>query len=628
LASYYRRLYTWRRRRSFVPGFFKFAASGAITLASVTAAGTGVMKPAGSGAVTLASVTADATGVMKPSGAGAITLSPVTASGTGNMKPSGAGDVTLSPVTASGTGNMKPTGAGAITLASVTVSGSGQPRISGSGSINLAPVTVQGFGRQAEADRGIRVEVWNVAGTAKLGRGPLTSVSGIRYRYYLDEIGSGSVVLSASDPQFSLLTGRVQIRIYVAGEGLVFRGPLLRWHREPYGQATLELASLEEELIGLNTGLGFTIDDETPSGAVAQIVMGTTWTAQIVGSTSIPYSKRIDARSLWQALVDHANAVGGHMRADAITLSAGTPVKLTQTVAADSDNGLIFKLVERLTPELADNATVIPLAEFSEEQDAGELYNRVVVMGAGDGYPMMTLKNSEHGYNFATDPTFLTSVDAGLNNSAIIRCTRANSGGYLELTWASGTDFYTQLYKTDVSGATSGRSFGFGVLVHGNAGAVGKTAYLTSFENGGAFGAQYNPTTVTVVLTAADQFVPLSHDFIRNDRTLIGVEVGLQAAASGNKLYVTDVDFWEDTTFPYPVRFTTGPGGTTEYYIHDRTSIASYGSRTKYLNVKDAVPTVVGIDAYYAASNLRYDVGRRYLDLHKAAVSRYTVRPV
>lgn len=129
--------------------------SGAVTLGSIVANGSGtvIVAVTGSGAVALGSIVASGSGtiVNQVSGTGSAVVGSIVANGSGSVgvpAVTGSGAVVLGLVIANGTGTI-PTavsGFGAVTLRSITPAGSGTVSISvfGTGSVTLGPITATG----------------------------------------------------------------------------------------------------------------------------------------------------------------------------------------------------------------------------------------------------------------------------------------------------------------------------------------------------------------------------------------------------------------------------------------------------------------------------------------------------
>jgi hypothetical protein len=78
-------------------------------------------------------------------------------------------------------------------------------------------------------------------------------------------------------------------------------------------------------------------------------------------------------------------------------------------------------------------------------------------------------------------------------------------------------------------------------------------------------------------------------------------------------------------TSPYTVKSSTGPDGTTFWYLEDETSISNHGVRTKVLAVKDIVPLSNSTAEIRNAANTLYDVTAAWLGWHSTVQESYQV---
>ena len=129
--------------------------SGAATLAQVTSSGTGTKERKGSGAASVGNVTAAGTGVKTRVGSGAVSTGALTTTaGTGGKERKGSGAVSVANTTASGTGASGPVGTGAVTLAALTAAGTGTRERKGSGAALLTQITSAGTGLRGRIGTG------------------------------------------------------------------------------------------------------------------------------------------------------------------------------------------------------------------------------------------------------------------------------------------------------------------------------------------------------------------------------------------------------------------------------------------------------------------------------------------
>jgi len=158
-----------------------------LNLSSITASGTGAVTTVetGTGAISLGSITVAGTGAIDKTGVGAIVLGSIAAVGSGEITETGSGSITLGSLTVSGIGTVKESGSGSITLGSVVVNGLGIVTPIGGGAILLKSIGVSGIGVVTEKATGaINLQSLTVAGSG------IVTPSG-------EIVGSGNVMLSS-----------------------------------------------------------------------------------------------------------------------------------------------------------------------------------------------------------------------------------------------------------------------------------------------------------------------------------------------------------------------------------------------------------------------------------------------
>ncbi len=143
--------------------------TGAITLGSMTIAGTGADTKKGTGAITLGSITTAGSGAITRKGTGAVPLQSVTMSGTAQRVIHDVGgpvNLVLGSILTAGSSAGIKTGSGAIALGSIAVAGSGKRIIPGTGAVLLKSITSAGAGtRMANGTGSILLSSLSIAGT-------------------------------------------------------------------------------------------------------------------------------------------------------------------------------------------------------------------------------------------------------------------------------------------------------------------------------------------------------------------------------------------------------------------------------------------------------------------------------
>lgn len=258
---------------------------------------------------------------------------------------------------------------------------------------------------EAEAERRIipitydprlALDIYDAAGN-RLGSGPIVGILSAEYTGRLDEIGTWTIQVDATEPHAAELTrGRV-VHLRREGEGLLMRGIVGRPDLT-VGDAddrVLNAAgmSLAEQLVWKNTLLGRTFSGVSMAAAVADLLTGTSWTAGTIDTGTL-VSARFDGVSIWAALRQIAEIQDWHLREDNLNAT----VSLTD---AGGSSGLVIRPVEHPDVDLG----VIPLAKLRISGDDQELVNVIVPLGAGEGVNQLTLQyaTASSPYTIQTD---------------------------------------------------------------------------------------------------------------------------------------------------------------------------------------------------------------------------------
>lgn len=468
----------------------------------------------------------------------------------------------------------------------------------------------------------IRVDVYAAgASPARLGNGPITQVLDFEYGNAVDRIGDAKLVLAATDSKVLDITDLGQLRIYRGGEGRVFVGRVreIATGQDASGQATTEvtLDDLAVDLTVASTGLGLTLTDVSAAGmlsallAAANTTAPTSFASGSVDSSSITLRKRHDADAIWPAIVSDAPVWSMHARHDSVTDPTAPVVDLG---AFGADSGLQFGI------------GAYPLQEIRKQRAGGGIVNRVIGFGQGEGYPALSLKAASHGANLY--PVTTTDVTATLCSKALAHPVTPHSGtDFFVFTETGGVGAYQIDQTQTISGATTGRTWKVNLWVRGVGANVGKAVSISLLGSGGGGGTETDSQSIT--LTAAWQRVALSLTMVSNDKTTLTLRWNRSASVTaGEILYVDqeDGEFWESTTYRYPVKRSTNPDGSYRYFIRDYDSEVAYGVREDYRTVKVAYPISATKASWVGACDQVYDLCAEWLQLHTAALSTYSAK--
>lgn len=527
---------------------------------------------------------------------------------------------------------LSPTGAVLI----VTVNPFSSPtKLALSTIVATSSITIIGID-SAIPSRGIRVDIYDSAEATKQGTGPILTVSQVDYLQELNRIGSAQVIMSADDAAAAYLSAREVLWIYKVDEGLVYRGKVVNIGTSvdpSVNNIVIDLVSPEEDFIGYNTGAG--ILGSAPGASLAswfsqllhnnQIIIDTIWTP-VYGSPPNVYAGSIIGKTLWQAFDELRGVFGYNLLADTVTLSGVTPVKKIYIDALGSDSGLTFGQVSQMTPELQANTQYIPIQKISQQRNSRDIWNSVIAVGPGNGYPTLTLKNASHGANLCANPNFEVDTSGWTPTAgtfAISAVQHKNGAWSGLLTRTSGAQFYTA-YAATISGVTTARTWKLGIWVYGSGSAVGKTGLVQISLNGGS-----SPTSgvLSPTIVAGWQYWTCPVAALDANSTSVTMYIGVASGAvAGDILYIDRATLWENTNYPYCVEWEYSPSSIVQYFIEDPVSVAANGRRQRYLAFPGTTPTAATKTAYIAAVDGVYDAARRFLDLNKNEVTTVDVQ--
>jgi len=238
---------------------------------------------------------------------------------------------------------------------------------------------------------GLRADLFGIDGQP-LASGPLLTILGGKYDAGLDEVGQFELSVPVADPAVAGVRDGVRLRLYRAGEGLVFRGVVgpsdIQITPDNAAIMTIHGDSLARELVWDNTMIGTTYDNEPLPDVVDDLLDGTGWTAYAVATEG---DKRVTAQytglSKWAAMVKAAEMFGWHVRERNLT-------RQVEIGPLGASSGLVITNVPVVAPD--GNMAVHPISSnlvITDQQD--ELWNRVVPLGGGEGINALTLQYSD-----------------------------------------------------------------------------------------------------------------------------------------------------------------------------------------------------------------------------------------
>lgn len=235
---------------------------------------------------------------------------------------------------------------------------------------------------------GLRADLFSVDGEP-LATGPLLAILGASYSAGLDEIGTFEIAVPAGDPALALIDDGTRIRLYRAGEGLLFRGILgpAETIVTPDGHMATSLRgmSLAQELAWASTLVGTEYLNVPMPGVADDLLDGTGWSVYAVASDARNVTAQYTGSSIWQAITHAATMFGWHVRERNLA-------RQIEIGPMGADSGIVLSNVDAVHP--AGDMGVQPIAHITITDQQDELWNRVVPLGGGEGINVLTLQYS------------------------------------------------------------------------------------------------------------------------------------------------------------------------------------------------------------------------------------------
>ncbi|MGE5595194.1 MAG: hypothetical protein ACM3S1_04055 [Hyphomicrobiales bacterium] len=243
----------------------------------------------------------------------------------------------------------------------------------------------------------LRVDVNDAAGN-RLGAGPITSLLAASYRMELDRIGSFTFRMPAGDEKAPLIAQGNEVRLFREGEGLVFRGLVDRaeWVVDAEGGLVLGVSgsSIARRLAWENTLLGRSFNGSALAAAVATLLAGSGWSAGSLDAPATTLLARFDGLPVWAALGKVAEIFRLHVRED--------PWNAEIDVGAFGAAGaVVLQNVEAVSPLLRENRRLAPVTGLRVLAESGEVWNRVIPLGAGEGVNQLDLRYATRASPYA-----------------------------------------------------------------------------------------------------------------------------------------------------------------------------------------------------------------------------------
>lgn len=240
----------------------------------------------------------------------------------------------------------------------------------------------------------ILCDVYDASGN-RLGDGPVMTLQNVTVQRILDGAGTITFTAPASDARaIYLLTVRRRVRIYAetldtvreVGRGIILKR---RFNDSANGATyTFTCADNLEELKYANTLLGRAYQQQTLSTVVNSLMtLVTGWSTTVeTAVASLILEARFDGASVLKALQQIVTNLGVHFR-----LGEGNAIEFGDFGALTSVAAMNTATVNA---ELYANADVAVIDQIEAGDDAENIINTLIPLGAGEGVAALTLKRS------------------------------------------------------------------------------------------------------------------------------------------------------------------------------------------------------------------------------------------
>lgn len=253
--------------------------------------------------------------------------------------------------------------------------------------------------------RHLRVDVYDVDGTQRLGRGPIVDIiPGAAYSARINELGQFRFAIPATHPDAGIFAPGRQVWIYRESEGLVFKGIIAAVNRRvESGAPVLDVSgySLAAQLVYRSALLNRSYQLATVDAIVSDLLAGSGWARDAAYSAPKTLTVDIQGLSIWAAMSEVAKRAGVYVREDYWA-------KKVAVAEFGEDSGLIWLNLEQLAPELLLNDSISIVKSVTEFTDGSNIVNKIIPLGAGEGNNRLDLryatKNSPYTIQTGTLP--------------------------------------------------------------------------------------------------------------------------------------------------------------------------------------------------------------------------------
>lgn len=236
------------------------------------------------------------------------------------------------------------------------------------------------------------IDILSAAGV-KLGDGPLTTVLQLQDTRRLDALGELVFVIPGEDERAQYISAGVRFDVFDSVDGYVgryyYRAKSLQVQADGISQLTVVADDQLTELTRKSVNFRRTYTNTAVETVVADLLDVAGWDGTIdagIGNTSVTY----EGESVLRAVDVLRDRWGQHFRlAGLSTLEFG---------AFGSDSGLVIaNLPGQVQADIEQNTSIAIVDNLNFLEEGGEIFNRIIPLGAGQGVSQLTIADATLG---------------------------------------------------------------------------------------------------------------------------------------------------------------------------------------------------------------------------------------
>lgn len=231
---------------------------------------------------------------------------------------------------------------------------------------------------------------------AKLGDGPLATVTRVEDTRKLDQIGSASFDIPAADPRCEYIVAGRQFDIYDRVDGYIGRfsyGSRSIDESRRQAMMTVRLYDQLKELSRTSVNFRRTYADTDPATIIAALIaLATGWTATVdagMEAVSVTY----EGESVFRAIDTLRETLNKHLR-----LGAASELEFG---AFGADSGVrLMGLRGQVQADIEAHPEIALVDSIRLVDESAEIFNRVIPLGAGQGVAQLTLEEATYAGDY------------------------------------------------------------------------------------------------------------------------------------------------------------------------------------------------------------------------------------